>query len=100
MEINGNGHKKFTVELLVNNRFGVMNRITGLYTKRGYNIETIYSHTTENPEKARVLITSTGDEYIQTQMVRQLAKLYDVMSVTLMVQVNVGANSVRPKITQ
>ncbi|MDR2966169.1 MAG: acetolactate synthase small subunit [Treponema sp.] len=78
--------KRFTVELLVSNHFGVLNRITALYAKRGYNIDSLYVNETENPERSRILITSTGDEYIQTQVVRQLRKLYDVQNVILMSQ--------------
>jgi len=79
---------KFTVELIVSNQYGVLNRITGLYAKRGYNIDSLYVNVTENPEKSRMLITSKGNEYIQTQMVRQLSKLYDVQNVVLMAPVN------------
>ena len=78
--------KRFTVELLVSNHFGVLNRITGLYAKRGYNIDSLYVNETENPLRSRILITATGDEYIQTQVVRQLKKLYDVQDVILMSQ--------------
>ena len=80
--------ERFTVELIVANRYGVLNRITGLYARRGYNIDSLHVNETENPEKSRMLITSRGDEYIQTQMVRQLSKLYDVHDVILMTQVN------------
>jgi len=80
--------EKFTVELIVSNQYGVLNRITGLYAKRGYNIDSLHANETENPEKSRMLITSKGDKYTQTQMVRQLEKLYDVQKVTLMAQIN------------
>ena len=80
--------EKFTIELIVANRYGVLNRITGLYAKRGYNIDSILSSETDSSEKTRILITSKGDEYIQKQMVRQLSKLYDVLDITLMVQIN------------
>ena len=79
--------ERFTVELIVANRYGVLNRITGLYARRGYNIDSLYVNETENPEKSRMLITSRGDEYIRTQIVRQLSKLYDVYDVILMSQV-------------
>jgi acetolactate synthase-1/3 small subunit len=79
---------KFTVELIVSNHYGVLNRITGLYAKRGYNIDSLYVNETQNPEKSRMLITSKGNKYVQTQMVRQLQKLYDVENVVLMAQVN------------
>jgi acetolactate synthase-1/3 small subunit len=78
---------RFTVELIVSNHYGVLNRITGLYARRGYNIDSIHVNETENPERSRMLITSKGDEYIQTQMVRQLSKLHDVQEVILMTQV-------------
>ena len=80
--------EKFTVELIVSNRYGVLNRITGLYAKRGYNIDSLHVSETENPLISRMLITSKGDEYTQTQMVRQLEKLYDVEKVILMTQVS------------
>ena len=80
--------EKFTIELLVANHYGVLNRITGLYAKRGYNIDSLHVNETENPELSRMLIVSKGDEYIQTQMVRQLKKLHDVKEVTLMAIVN------------
>ena len=80
--------EKFTVELLVSNQYGVLNRITALYAKRGYNIDSLHVNETENPSVSCMLITSKGDEYIQTQMVRQLAKLYDVQDVILMAQVS------------
>jgi acetolactate synthase-1/3 small subunit len=78
--------EKFSVELLVSNHYGVLNRITGLYARRGYNIDSLYVNVTENPDISRMMIVSKGDEYIQTQMVRQLSKLYDVKEVTLLTQ--------------
>ena len=77
---------KFTVELTVANYCGVLNRITGLYSRRGYNIDSLHVNETDNPESSRILITSKGDEYIQTQIVRQLKKLHDVQEVILMTQ--------------
>ena len=75
---------KFTIELIVANHYGVLNRITGLYTRRGFNIDSLNVSETADPALSRMLIVSTGDEYIQTQMVRQLSKLYDVKEVTIM----------------
>ena len=42
--------EKFAIELVVDNHFGVLNRITGLYAKRGYNIDSLHVNETENPE--------------------------------------------------
>ena len=78
----------FTIELIVTNHYGVLSRITGLYARRGYNNDSLYVNQTENAELSRMLIVSHGDEYVQTQMVRQLSKLYDVKEVALMIRVN------------
>ena len=74
---------KFTIELFVNNKFGVLNRITGIYAKRCYNIETIHAGPTEVPGVTKIEIVSTGDEYLKTQVVAQLEKLYDVRKVEI-----------------
>ena len=74
---------KFTIELFVNNKFGVLNRITGLYAKRCYNIETIHAGPTEVPGVTKIEIVSTGDEYLKTKVVAQLEKLYDVRKVEI-----------------
>ena len=78
---------RFTVELIVSNHYGVLNRITGVYARRGYNIDSLTVNETVDPEVSRMLIMSRGGKYTQTQMVRQLGKLYDVKNVTLMVSV-------------
>ena len=73
--------EKFAVGLIVTNRFGVLNRIAGLYAKRCYNIDSLSVGVTENPEYSRITIVSTGDEYLRDQVGRQLEKLIDVKSV-------------------
>ncbi|NLB29340.1 MAG: acetolactate synthase small subunit [Clostridiales bacterium] len=77
-------NEKFAVELIVSNHYGVLNRITGLYSRRGYNIDSLNVNETADPAFSRMLIVSKGDEYVQRQMVMQLRKLYDVQEVTLM----------------
>lgn len=74
---------RFTVELLVNNKFGVLNRITGLYAKRCYNIDSLVVGATEDQRYSKMVIVSTGDAYMRTQVVAQLEKLYDVKKVEL-----------------
>lgn len=76
-------NEKFTVGLIVSNHFGVLNRVAGLYGKRGYNIDSLAVGETENPEFSRMTIVSTGDDYMKEQVVRQLEKLHDVKMVTL-----------------
>ena len=76
--------QKFTVGIIVSNHFGVLNRVAGLYAKRGYNIDSLAVGETENPAYSRMTIVSTGDEYMQNQVLRQLEKLHDVKMVTLL----------------
>jgi len=76
-------NEKFTVGLIVNNRFGVLNRVAALYSKRGYNIDSLAVGVTEDGRFSRMTIVSTGDDYMKTQVVRQLRKLHDVRSVCL-----------------
>ena len=80
-ELNPTG--RFTIELLAANRYGVLNRITSIYARRGYNIDSLKVGETDSPDVYRIVICSHGDEYARTQVVRQLSKLYDVTEVTL-----------------
>ena len=70
--------ERFTVGLIVRNQYGVLNRIAGLYGKRGYNINSLAVGETEDPAFSRMTIVSTGDEYTRSQVVKQLNKLHDV----------------------
>lgn len=76
--------EKFTVSVIVANHFGVLNRVSGLYSKRNYNIDSLAVGETENPAYSRITIVSTGDEYMKEQVVRQLEKLHDVKKVVLL----------------
>jgi acetolactate synthase-1/3 small subunit len=76
--------EKFTVSAIVSNHFGVLNRVSGLYAKRNYNIDSLAVGETENPAYSRITIVSTGDDYMKEQVVRQLEKLHDVMKVVLL----------------
>jgi len=73
--------KKFTVGLIVSNHFGVLNRVAGLYAKRGFNIDSLAVGTTENPKYSRMTIVSSGDVDIQKQVIKQLQKLHDVKKI-------------------
>ena len=76
--------EKFIVGIIVSNHFGVLNRVAGLYAKRGYNIDSLAVGETENPEYSRMTIVSTGDEYMKSQVLKQLEKLHDVKMVLLL----------------
>ncbi|NMA38162.1 MAG: acetolactate synthase small subunit [Papillibacter sp.] len=77
-------NERFTVGLIVSNHFGVLNRISGLYGKRGFNIDSLTVGVTEDPNLSRMTIVSTGDEYIRSQVVKQLNKLHDVKIAVLL----------------
>ena len=77
-------NEKFTVGIIVSNHFGVLNRVAGLYAKRGYNIDSLAVGETENPAFSRMTIVSTGDEYMIDQVLKQLEKLRDVKMVGLL----------------
>ena len=74
--------KKHTISILVENKFGALNRIVGLFSARGYNIDSISVGTSEDDSVARVTIVSKGDDDIIEQIIKQLNKLIDVTKVT------------------
>ena len=67
--------------VLVLNKTGVLNKITGLYVRRGFNIESLSVGTTEREGVSRITITLNGDEHTVCQITSQLEKLVDVLSV-------------------
>ena len=67
--------------VLVLNKTGVLTKITGLYARRGFNIESLSVGTTEKPGVSRITITLKGDEHTVNQITSQLEKLVDVLSV-------------------
>ena len=71
----------FTIEMTIKNQCGALNRITSLYAKRRFEIKSMYMRSCENPDFAVMKISSSGDERVQNQALRQLNKLYDVMNV-------------------
>ena len=74
----------FTVELTVVNHCGVLNRITGLYAKCKHNIERLTVQESRDPTLSVMQIASRGDVAVQSQMMRQLSKLFDVKTVVLL----------------
>ena len=73
--------KKIQLHLSVVNRFGVLVRISELFARRGFNISSLEVHETEDPMVSEMTIVSYGDDYMHTQMLRQLGKLHDVISI-------------------
>ncbi len=73
--------QKKVFQLLVNNTSGVLSRITGLFSRRGYNIESITAGATSDPRFTRITIVASGDDEILEQIEKQLAKLEDVRDI-------------------
>ena len=73
--------KKFTVAILVNNQFGVLNRVTSMFRRRQFNITSLTVSETESEEFSRITVQSEGDEIKKEQLINQLYKLPDVVSV-------------------
>ncbi len=72
---------KHTLSILVNNHPGVMSHVSGLFTRRGYNIDSIAVGVTENPEISSMTIVVKGDDGVVEQVKKQLMKLPDVLKV-------------------
>jgi acetolactate synthase-1/3 small subunit len=73
--------KRYTIGALVSNKSGVLTRISGLFARRGYNIESLSVCATEDKELSRMTVILIGDEYMLYQMIRQMDKLEDVKKI-------------------
>ena len=69
------------LSLLVENNPGVTSRISGLFSRRGYNIDSFSSGVTADPKYTRITIVASGDEQILEQIEKQLEKLEDVLDI-------------------
>jgi acetolactate synthase-1/3 small subunit len=72
---------RHTISVLVENKFGVLTRVAGLFSGRGYNIDTLNVGPTHDSELSRMTIVTHGDESTLEQIVKQLNKLPDVIKV-------------------
>jgi acetolactate synthase-1/3 small subunit len=72
---------RHTISVLVENKFGVLTRVAGLFSGRGYNIDTLNVGPTEDPHTSRMTIVTRGDDATLEQIVKQLEKLVDVLTV-------------------
>ena len=73
---------KHTIAVLVENKFGVLSRVAGLFSARGYNIESLSVGETLDPSVSRMTLVVRGDAFIIEQVIKQLHKLIDVIKVT------------------
>ena len=73
--------EKHTISVLVENKFGVLARIAGLFSGRGYNISSLTVNETHDPNVSKMTIVTTGDDAVLEQIDKQLNKLVDVIKV-------------------
>ena len=79
---NGGEVQRHTFAVLVENQFGVLGRITGLFSARGFNIESLSVAETDDPSVSRITLVTAGDDKILEQVNKQLNRLIDVIKVT------------------
>jgi acetolactate synthase-1/3 small subunit len=73
--------RRYTIAILVENRFGVLSRVSGLFSGRGYNIDSLSVAETLDPTIARMTIVARATQLVIEQLVKQLHKLIDVIKV-------------------
>jgi len=73
---------RHTISILVENTFGALTRVAGMFSGRGYNIDSLNVAPTHNPEVSRMTIVTRGDDATLEQVVRQLDKLVNVIEIT------------------
>jgi acetolactate synthase-1/3 small subunit len=79
---------RHTISVTVENRPGVLSRVVGLFSGRGFNIESLSVGETLDPEISRITIVTRGDDRIIEQVTKQLRKLVDVIKVTDLTELN------------
>jgi acetolactate synthase I/III small subunit len=105
------GLMRHTISVLVENKFGVLTRVAGLFSGRGYNIDTLNVAPTHDSTASRMTIVTHGDEATLEQIIKQLNKLPDVIKIhhfhdgeavdreLVLVKVGVDSNT-RPEVMQ
>ncbi|MDD3213469.1 MAG: acetolactate synthase small subunit [Eubacteriales bacterium] len=82
---------RLILSMLVNNESGVLTRISGLFARRGFNIDSLSVGETQDSHVSRITIQAAGDDYVRDQLVHQLEKLHDVLVVEPMDLSNIVA---------
>lgn len=75
---------KIVLSILVENTSGVLSRVAGLFSRRGYNIDSLTVGVTEKPEFSRMTVVASGDDEILEQIQKQVGKLVDVKSIEVL----------------
>ena len=79
---------KHTISVLVENHFGVLARVSSMFSSRGYNIDSLCVGETEDPKVSRMTVLVRGDDVVLEQIIKQLNKLVDVIEVIDLTQEN------------
>lgn len=77
-------NQKFIIAVYVDNKSGVLTRVTSMFTRRNFNIDTLTVGETERSEYSRITISMSGDDYVKEQLINQLKKLYVVKKVEVL----------------
>ncbi len=75
---------RYIISVLVSNQSGVLTRVSSMFSRRGYNIDSLTVSETTEPAFSRMTITATCDEYTKEQLVKQLSKIFDVKKIQVM----------------
>ena len=75
---------KFVIAVYVDNKAGVLTRVSSMFTRRGFNIDALTVGATESPNYSRITITLDGDDYMRQMMINQMKKLYNVKKVEVL----------------
>lgn len=75
---------KFVIAVYVDNKYGVLTRVTSMFTRRGFNIDALTVGETEDPNYSRITITLDGDDYMRQMLINQMKKLYNVKKVEVL----------------
>ncbi len=76
--------KRSVISLYVENKYGVVARVSGLFMRRGFNIDSFTGRETDDPRYSRITIALNGDDYTREQAIKQLSKLQNVKNVKLL----------------
>ena len=75
---------RYVIAVYVENKYGVLTRVTGLFMRKGFNIDALTVGETDDPAFSRITITLKGDEYTREQLINQVKKLHNVKRVALL----------------
>lgn len=75
---------QFVIAVYVENKFGVLTRVTSMFTRRGFNIDALTVGETESSDYSRITISLSGDGYAREQLINQLKKLVNVKKVEVL----------------